>query len=381
VGGYLFFAPAGALSPPGGAPDALRALTRAADARLAALGPSVSIEAALDLFVAVYEPLYGVIQPAARAAREALAAALTAHGSSASVADLLRGVPSVAAERSRRAAAIAATADPGERAAAIAAYLARFGDEAPVWDVAAPTYVEDPAPLHRLVERPPGPASDDARPAPPLPPGGRALLDAARAAVAIAEDDDALYARVQSCVRRALLAEGRRLQAANLLARAEDVFWLPLASVRRNARGEEPLTLAAVTHAVARARQAHAAALADPPPLPGARPGWDARAGGARGRSGASGRAIGRAHVHAPDAAAPPGAILIARTLLPTELPLLAPAAIVVETGGVLGHVAAQARERGLPAVVDAAGATTAFRAGDLVLVDGDAGVAVRLGD
>jgi len=138
---------------------------------------------------------------------------------------------------------------------------------------------------------------------------------------------------------------------------------------------------AAVTHAVATARQAHAAALTEPPPLPGARSGWDARAGGARGRSGASGRAIGRAHIHAPDAAAPAGAILIARTLLPTELPLLAPAAIVVETGGVLGHVAAQARERGLPAVVDAAGATAAFREGDLVLVDGDAGVAVRLGD
>jgi phosphohistidine swiveling domain-containing protein len=382
VGGYLFFAPGGATSPPAGAPEALRALTLAADSRLAALGSSVSLEEALDLFVAVYEPLYGVIQPAARAAREALAAALTAHGSNANVADLLRGVPSVAAERSRRAAAIAATIDPGERAAAIAAYLARFGDEAPVWDVAAPTLAEDPAPLHRLVGRPPGPTpDDDPRPAPGLPPGGRALLDAARAAVAVAEDDDALYARVQSCVRRALLAEGRRLQADNLLARAEDVFWLPLASVRRNAREEEPLTLAAVTHAVATARQAHATALADPPPLPSARPGWDARAGGARGRSGASGRAIGRAHIHAPDTAAPPGAILIARTLLPTELPLLAPAAIVVETGGVLGHVAAQARERGLPAVVDAVGATTAFRAGDLVLVDGDAGVAVRLGD
>jgi len=389
VGGYLFFAPAGAISPPDGAtslaassPEALRALTHAADARLAALGPSASLEDTLDLFLAVYEPLYGVIQPAASAAREALAAALTAHGSGASVADLLREVPSVAAERSRRAATIAATTDPGERDAAIAAYLARFGDEAPVWDVAAPTYAEDPAPLHRLVERPPGPTPGDAaRPAPALPPGGRALLDAARAAAAVAEDDDALYARVQTCVRRALLAEGRRLQAANLLARAEDVFWLPLASVRRNAREEEPLTLPAVTHAVATARQAHAAALADPPPLPGARAGWGARTGGARGRSGASGRAIGRAHIHAPDAAVPPGAILIARTLLPTELPLLAPAAIVVETGGVLGHVAAQARERGLPAVVDAAGATTAFRAGDLVLVDGDAGVAVRLGD
>ena len=77
----------------------------------------------------------------------------------------------------------------------------------------------------------------------------------------------------------------------------------------------------------------------------------------------------------------PVGAILVARTLLPTELPLVAPAAIIVETGGVLGHVAAQARERGLPAIVDAPGAVTAFRAGDRVLVDGDAAVAIRLDD
>ena len=71
--------------------------------------------------------------------------------------------------------------------------------------------------------------------------------------------------------------------------------------------------------------------------------------------------------------------MLVARTLLPTELPLLAPAAIVVETGGALDHVAAQARERGIPAVVGAAGACRALRDGDQVLVDADAGLVVRL--
>ncbi|MDB4980220.1 MAG: PEP-utilizing enzyme mobile domain, partial [Myxococcales bacterium] len=60
---------------------------------------------------------------------------------------------------------------------------------------------------------------------------------------------------------------------------------------------------------------------------------------------------------------------------------LLSPVALVVETGGPLGHVAAQARERALPAVVDAPGASTAFRAGDLVLVDGDTGLAIRLAE
>jgi pyruvate,water dikinase len=379
AGGYLFTAPARDARPAASAPDALATLARDADGWLARLGPDASLEDALGVFLDVYEPLYGAIQPAARAARDALAAFL---GSSVSVAALLRGVPSLATERERRAAAIASTSDPSERAAAVAAYLALFGDEAPIWDVASPTFAEDPAPLHRLV---PAPRSETeaSTSEPALPAEAQKLLVAARDAAAAAEDDDVLYARVQSAVRRALLREGRRLQAQNLLARPDDVFWLPLETLRRNARGEEPLTLAAVTHAVATAREAHAAALADPPPLAGARSGWDARAGGVRGRAAASGRAVGLVHLHDPAAAAPvpAGAILVARTLLPTELPLVAPAAIVVETGGVLGHVAALARERGLPAIVDAAGAVTAFRAGDRVLVDGDAGLAIRLGD
>jgi pyruvate,water dikinase len=381
AGGYLFSAPSEAPPRAPSAPDALRALAREAEKRRAALGPDAALEDALALFLAVYEPLFGAIQPAARAARDALAAYLTAQGSPATVAELLRGVPSLATERAARAAAIASTSEPAERAAAVAAYLALFGDEAPVWDVSTPTLSEEPAALHRIATSPtwsPEPPSE-----PALPPEGRGLLVAARAAHAAAEDDDVLYARVQSAVRRALLREGRRLQALNLLARPEDVFWLPLETVRRNARGAEPLTLAAVTHAVATAHDAHAAFLADPPPLAGARAGWEQRAGGVRGRGASSGRAVGPVHVHDPAAAAPvpAGAILVARTLLPTELPLVAPAAIVVETGGVLGHVAALARERGLPAIVDAPGAVTAFRAGDRVLVDADAGLAIRLGD
>ena len=381
VGGYLFWAPVRLPPPPTSAPEALAALTREVDPRLAALGDDATLEDALALFVAAYEPLYGVVQPAARAARDALATFLAARAPHLTVAELLRGVPSLATERARRAAAIASTTGAGERAAAVAAYLTRFGDEASVWDVAAPTFAEDPAALHRVAAAPDAPP-EIATPELPLPAEGRAVLVAARDAAAAAEDDDVLYARVQACVRHALLREGWRLQRANLLARAEDVFWLPLETVRRGARGEEPLTLATVTRLIAAAREVHAAALADPPPLVGA-PSDLLRAGGVRGRPASGGRVTGRAHLHDPTrpAPVPPGAILIARTLLPTELPLFTPAAIVVETGGVLGHVAAQARERGLPAVVDAPGALTAFRAGDHVLVDGDAGLAIRLGD
>ena len=95
--------------------------------------------------------------------------------------------------------------------------------------------------------------------------------------------------------------------------------------------------------------------------------------------AGTGGRAIGRVFFHGNRPADTADRVLLSKTLLPTELPLINAAAIVTETGGALDHVAAQARERGIPAVVGAAGALSVFADGDLVLVDGDAGLVVRL--
>ena len=73
-----------------------------------------------------------------------------------------------------------------------------------------------------------------------------------------------------------------------------------------------------------------------------------------------------------------PGEILIAQTTLPTWTPLFAlAAAVVTETGGPLSHSAIVAREYGIPAVVGAAGATTAIRTGQVITVDGSRGVVV----
>ena len=83
---------------------------------------------------------------------------------------------------------------------------------------------------------------------------------------------------------------------------------------------------------------------------------------------------------HRPGEPADVGAVLVAATLLSTELPLIEALALVVDTGGPLDHVAAQARERQIPAVVGAHGASALLQDGDLVLVDGDAGLVVRLG-
>jgi phosphohistidine swiveling domain-containing protein len=70
----------------------------------------------------------------------------------------------------------------------------------------------------------------------------------------------------------------------------------------------------------------------------------------------------------------PPGAVVVAETAHP-ELAKWLPAiaAIVVERGGVLSHLAVLAREAGIPAVV-CPDATRQFRAGEVLQVDGTAG-------
>ena len=207
---------------------------------------------------------------------------------------------------------------------------------------------------------------------------------AAREAAAIAEDDDALYARLQAGVRRALLGIGRRLHAAGRLCAVNDVFFLPLDLVRALedpavAAGADPKFTADgdLNAIVVAAREEFRAATAAPPSLRRIHsPITDI----VRGLGGAAGRVIGRVVHHPTSMPTGPDTVLIASTLLPTELPLLAPGAIVVETGSILGHVAAQARERGIPAVVGATGALAAIQQGTLVVVDGDRGEVVCLG-
>ena len=377
---------------------ALKLLEGLTDLRLRQ--PSESLEKALETFAVIYEPLFGAVQPAARAAREALADFLRRHGvdAAARLPALLAGVPSAASARTELARAFARAPDAAARAEARAAYLERFGDESPCWDVAEPTWRETPIRLDRRLR---GLAGNEAAPPPDawravadsiratLPADEQAawdrLLDEARAAAAAAEDDDALYARAQASVRQALLVEGVRLAARGVLHRADDVFWLPLDLVRALARGEASATREETARLAGEAHRADAAARAAPPSLADA--GLAESLGIVRGRTGAGGVCIGRVRHWNEDARGPaarerPDAepeIIVARAILPTELPLISAAALVVETGGALDHVAAQARERGIPAVVGAAGAASSFEDGDRVVVDGDAAVVARI--
>ena len=69
------------------------------------------------------------------------------------------------------------------------------------------------------------------------------------------------------------------------------------------------------------------------------------------------------------------GDILVATTTTPAWTPLFPSlAGLVTETGGILCHAAVVAREYGLPAVVGAAGATSAIADGMRIRIDGTAG-------
>ena len=413
LGGYLFWrtdqpapsAPAEAATTEGlqAQLTSLAADTEAFRTRLRhRLEARPTLSEALAGFVPLYERLLGSLQPAARAAHAALEHLVRVHlratDTSAIMTALLGGVPSRAKERVALARRLAATTGPA-RARALADYLALFGDESPIWDIAAPTWSDDPGALEARVPAflssspPPAPAPDWQAAATKLraslPPAVQQEFDrrltAARLAAAIREDDDWIYARIQSQVRQAVLSLGERLHELGMLARPAEAFLLPLewllAEEENEAAGQAPAEdlAAEVATLLARGRETQTAARANPPPL--ARGPSGASPGMVRG-SGTGGRVMGRVvqPTSTPSpATVPADAVLVATSLLPTELPLLHAAALVTETGGPLDHVAAQARERGLPAVVGAAGACAQLPTGSLVLVDADSGLVVRL--
>jgi pyruvate,water dikinase len=389
LGGYLFCArdarPLPSAIAPEDAVGYFETLRRDFEARLAALGSEPALDDALSLFADVYQRIFGVLQPSLARARQGLYDFLAARAPAqiALLPVLGAFVPSVAEQRRRLARAIAQAGGEREREQARAAYLALFGDEAPIWDVCAPTYAEDSSALRATESAPAlqGAAVDwraaSAAVQENLPENQREswrdLLSLAREAIALSEADDWLYARAQAVVRRALLAVGRALQQAGRLSEAAEVFFLPLHLVR--GLGQDFPAAGSLAEVAGAGRTAWQRAQGLPPPTTILPDGQVVRG------YGIGGRAVGRVVVHQSgwfrDEAR--DTVLLAQTLLPTELPLLRAAAIVTETGGPLDHVAAQARERGIPAVIGAAGARSILRPGDLVLVDGERGLVVNL--
>jgi pyruvate,water dikinase len=75
-----------------------------------------------------------------------------------------------------------------------------------------------------------------------------------------------------------------------------------------------------------------------------------------------------------------PGEIIVAPVTDVAWTPLFLQAAgLVVEVGGLLSHGSVVAREYGLPAVVAVTGATQIIQTGERLLLDGNAGIVVKL--
>ena len=98
-----------------------------------------------------------------------------------------------------------------------------------------------------------------------------------------------------------------------------------------------------------------------------------------RGHPGSPGIAAGPASVVrslAEAAKIKPGDVLVAETTMPPWATLFGTiAAVVTDVGGMTSHCAIVAREYRVPAVVGAAVATSVIHDGDLVEVDGGAGL------
>jgi phosphohistidine swiveling domain-containing protein len=225
------------------------------------------------------------------------------------------------------------------------------------------------------------------------------LLSAAQAAVFLSEEHG--HYIDYGCVaemRRVFVEAGRRLAAAGALADADDVVHLTIDELRDAVASKTPSDYRAVV-TKRKAVLAHMRDMLAPPVLgtPPAGPppgdpvgtaltkffGWgpplEFEPGLLRGHAGSPGTVRARARVIrtlAEAGALQPGEVLVARTTAPPWTPLFATAAAVVtDTGGVLSHSAVVAREYGIPAVVGTLAATQVIHDGQLLEVDGSAGV------
>lgn len=231
----------------------------------------------------------------------------------------------------------------------------------------------------------------------------RFLLRKSREAMRLRESAKSALVRLVRPARLTALAIGRRLAGRGLLAQPEDLFFLTgdeiasLLSAQWDGKG--------IPAILAQRREQRAAweALSAPDVIQGERavvnlhlgtaaaglqtggeavPATVAGSGGGmpplQGVAVSSGRASGRARlIRRPEegAALQPGEVLVAPSTDPAWTPLfLRASAIVMEVGGYLSHGAIVAREYGIPAVVNLAGAMSTLRDGELVEVNGDTG-------
>jgi pyruvate,water dikinase len=223
------------------------------------------------------------------------------------------------------------------------------------------------------------------------------LLKAAQVAAVVHEDHNFwIDQRLFYHVRRVILEFGGRLAQAGALDGANDVFYLTPNELQ-NGRDLSMKRLVQ-ERKTEMERFSHVA----PPPMLGTAPAFEMTDGGSmvramfkgemspaptgnsemnkvKGLPGSAGVVRGTARViHSLSEAGKlqPGDVLVAIATEPPWTPLFATAsAIVTDSGGVLSHSAVVAREYRIPAVVGTGNATATFKDGQLIEVDGNAGI------
>jgi pyruvate,water dikinase len=194
-------------------------------------------------------------------------------------------------------------------------------------------------------------------------------------------------------IRRLLGELGRRLAAAGALPAAGDIYWLLEDEVSKLAAALESGEALPDVSARIPPRQAEwrAALRLNPPAMLPERSRWAAVMPWShqqKDRTVLKGLAASAGQVTAPAAVLygpedfgrmRPGDVLVAVTTTPAWTPLFALAsAVVTDIGGPLSHSSIVAREYGIPAVMATGVATRRIRSGQIITVDGTAGI-VRL--
>jgi pyruvate,water dikinase len=222
------------------------------------------------------------------------------------------------------------------------------------------------------------------------------LLKAAQVATVVHEDHN--FWIDQRCfyhVRRVIMEFGGRLAQAGTLDAVNDVFYLTTDELQK---GQDIPMKRLVQE---RKAEMERFSRVTPPPMLGTAPAFEMTDGGSmvramfkgemspaptgnsemnkvKGLPGSAGVARGTArviHSLAEAGKLQPGDVLIAVATEPPWTPLFATAsAIVTDSGGVLSHSAVVAREYRIPGVVGTGHATTTFKDGQLLEVDGNAG-------
>ncbi|HEV8712040.1 MAG TPA: PEP-utilizing enzyme [Candidatus Binatia bacterium] len=300
------------------------------------------------------------------------------------------------------------------------AYLNQYGQRS--IEIAEPSWIEDPTPVIEILkaymtrpdtrpeaeqawlvaEREKAVAEARSRLAGyPQPVVARfeTLLKAAQSGTGIKEDSHWSILPLFYQIRRLALEFGRRLAEAGTLETVDDVFYLTSDELLDGDSGVIPPVPERVKE---RRAELERFRHMTPPPMLGTMPHfvpddsgpfsqlrkkgdlaiWSGNGSDAQGLQGTPGsagmvRGIARVvHSLAEAGKLQPGDVLVTKMTMPPWTPLFATAvAVVTDTGGVLSHAAIVAREYHIPAVVGTGRATKTFHDGQLLEVDGTAGV------